>query len=234
MAVSKKTHEPLKLKTHNCTLFAVTVEIEEKDFLRDSFVKALPAESLAKVFEERRQLRVYCNRQGKKIDYRAFVDIHPYGEKPRPSKVHLHMVLEPTTALRAKGEKSPFAEEIFQWLYGFVSPNANIELSERAEFVFSTSAYRSAFSLPLLLSGTINPIENEIFEGSQMVGVLVNLQTNKAGVRFAQQQVSKKSIFVRLNRSVDTTTQKLMTIEDDVVVLGTIALSTVKPIRRKK
>ncbi len=230
----KKTREPLTLKANNCDLFNVTVELNEKDFLRDSFTKALPSEDLSAIFEERRSLRVSCGRQSKKIDYRAGVDIHPYEEKSDSPKVHFHVILEPTTTLLKKEEKPPFAEEIFRWLYGFISDNASIGLIERAEFAFPTVDYRSAFSLPLLMSGTLNPIENEIFEGSQIIGMSIRLQANKAGVQFAEQRLSKKTITVRLIREAETTAQKLMTIESDIPVLHAIALSTLRSTRRTR
>ena len=235
MTTPRKEREALKLKSHHCGGFEANIVIAKKDFLQDLFLEVLPFEDLAKAFKKNQSLAVSCGRSSEKVDYRAYVGIHWDREKlTKAAKLHFHVALEPTTAIKSEREQPPFAEDIFQWLHKFISPDASIELKEMAFFAFPRISYRSAFSLPLLLSGTLNTTENEIFEGAQAEGTFLNLQENKVGVSFAEQRVLRKSIFVRLNRQAKTTAQKLMTVEDDVVVLSEVALSTVRPIRRRK
>ena len=224
----------LNLKKNNCEVFDVAVILAESDFLNEPFIEALPSGlSVATIFEEHRRLDVVCNRRGREIDYRASVDIHPFEGPSESPEIHFHVILRPTRAIRKKQEPPPFAEEIFQWLSKFVSNQAKVEIRELARFKLSTRTYRSAFSLPLTLSGATNPVDSDVFEGSEIVSVRVKMPPNKVGIRFAQQTVLGKSIQVELRRrSVDTSVQKLMTIEDDVPILREIALSTVKK-RRK-
>lgn len=117
-------------------------------------------------------------------------------------------------------------------MHQFIANEVSFLLREQADFEFPTAQYRSVFSLPSVLSGPLNYTENEVFEGAQMTGVMLRPQSNKIGVRSAGQIVTKKSILVTLNREINTSAQKLMNIETDVPVLRTIALSTVKPIRK--
>lgn len=236
MAVAKKERELVTFKANNCEIFSVSIQIAEKYFFRKSFIDALPFEVLAKAFKQQQYLTVSCNRQNKKIDYRAVVDIHPENGKPKTQKLHFHVSLMPTTSGTTKEEQPPYAEEIFRWLCQFIDPKAPIELWEQAEFAFPLTAYRSVFSLPTQLVGPTNPTENEPFEGSQMIGVSIDLQgnNNKAGVSFAEQRIFKKSIGVRLVRKTTSNVQKLMTIEKDIIVLKEVAFLTVRPRRRKK
>lgn len=229
--------DPLRLKANNCKAFDVEIVLAAGDFLQDLFLKAMPSElKLGDVFKEQRHLNVTCNRRGKDIDYAASVVIYPFEGEAQSAEVHIHVVLRPTRALKKKEEPPPFAEEIFQWLGSFVSKQAEIEIRERGIFTFPTMGYRSAFSLPLKLSGATNPVENDVFEGSEMVGIRVKLPSNKADVRVARQTVFDEFIRVELQRKVAATNpQKLMSIEQDVPVLSKIASATVKrnPLKRR-
>ena len=232
MAEAKKIISPLRLRANKCEVFDVIITLAERDFLYDLFVKSLPSR-IKELFQERRRLDVGCNRQNKKIDYRAHVDIHPFKEKSKSPEMHFHVTLNPTTVMKKRDEPPPFAEDIFQWLHGFIAKQAKIEVQEFAAFKFSSSSYGSVFSLPLKLSGPANPVDSDIFEGAEMVGVRIKLPSNKANVQSAQQTVSGKSISVELRRrSTDTSAEKLMTIENDVPILSELAEATIKRRRR--
>ena len=233
MAGIKKIVSPLRLRANKCEIFDVIITLAEQDFLYDLFVESLPSDHIKELFQERRRLDAPCSRQNKKIDYRALVDIHPFKEKSKSPEMHFHVTLSPTTAVKKKDEPPPFAEDIFQWLHNFIAKHARIEVWESAAFQFPSSSYGSAFFLPLKLSGPANPIDSDIFEGSEMVGVRVKLPPNRVNVQFAQQSVSGKSISVELRRkSTDTSAEKLMTIENDVPILSKLAEATV--IKRRK
>jgi len=234
MDVAKSEREPLKLAAHNCELFVVTIEVAEKDFLWDSFIESLPNGSIAEAFAQHGFLKAFCNRRSKQIDYRAQVDVHKADEDSKSPKMHFHFILRPTTALKRTDEQPPFAEEIFQWMHQFISNDTSVSLWEQVDFAFSSAQYRSVFSLPSVLSGPLNSTENEIFEGARMVGVALSLQSNRVGVSSARQTVTKKSIMVHLSRRIDTSPQKLLSIENDVAVLRTVAFSTVRTRREKK
>lgn len=224
----------MRLRANKCESFDVTIVVEGQDFLHDLFVESLPYDPIKELFKERRHLETFCSRQNKKIDYRAFVIIRLSEENSEnPEMMHFHVSLRPTTAIKKKEEPPPFAEDIFQWLHDFIAEQAKIEVQESATFTFPARSYGSAFSLPLKLSGPVNPIDSDVFEGSEMVGVSVQLPPNKANVEFARQSVSDKFIRVELRRrSTDTSVEKLMTIESDVSILSKLAATTV--VKRKR
>ncbi len=221
----------MRLRANKCEFFDVTIVVEAQDFLHDLFVESLPFDHIKELFKKGHRLETFCGRQNKKIDYRAFVNIHLLEENPE--RMHFHVDLTPTTAIKDKEEPPPFAEDIFQWLHDFIAEQAKIEVRESARFTFPARSYGSAFSLPLKLSGPVNPIGSDIFEGAEMVGVSVQLPPNKANVEFAHQSVSDKSIRVELRRrSTNTSAEKLMTIESDVSILSNLAATTVIKRRR--
>jgi hypothetical protein len=160
----------------------------------------------------------------------AHVNFHKFDERSKAPKVHLHFDLTPTTALKRRSEGPPFAEEVFQWARQFISGDANISLDERANFAFSTTQYYSVFSLPSVMAGPLNLTRHEVFEDALMIGVtILPLVKNKAGIVFSEQTVNMQSIEVTLHREIEANAQKLLSIEADVSVLHTIALSTVRP-----
>lgn len=175
MDAAKREREPLKLAANNCALFVVTIEVAEKDFLRDSFIEALPQGSIAKAFAHDSFLRAFCNRRSKQIDYRAQVEVHRTDEHSEAPKMTFHLTLIPTAMLKRKDEEPPFAEEIFQWMHQFIANEVSFLLREQADFEFPTAQYRSVFSLPSVLSGPLNYTENEVFEGAQMTGVMLRV-----------------------------------------------------------
>ena len=232
--VVTKRHR-LKLGVTNCQLFAVTIEIPEKKFHGDAFLGALPIEGAAEIFNKRGQFVSVCNRKSKQIDYQAGVNIHKLVKGSKDAGVAVHVDLRPTNRGRTRGEKPPFAEEIFQWVRQFIADGASIKLSERCEFLFPTREYQSVFSLPLRMSETLNYTGHPVFENSQMMGVRIMLGRNQIGlISVTQEVITGKGIAVSLRRRTDTDPAKLLTVESDVGVLYNIARSSVRPRRKAK
>ena len=231
MAPGRQKREPLKLAANNCDLFAVSIRVAKKDFLIEPFIKALPMPSgIREDFARDGDLQVLCNRRSRKIDYRADVDIHRAGKS---SEVHFHVSLRPTTTI-ARDEEPPFAEDIFRWLRRFISKQAKVGLGEQAAFRFLASQYRSAFSLPLIVSGTLNPTGSEILEGGRMTSVTIDLPRNRAGIRSLSQYVTRKGFAILIAREVETAAEKLEGVESDIGVLATIARSSLQLLGRRK
>lgn len=150
------------------------------------------------------QFRSICNRKTKEIDYLAQVIVHRLKEETRESGTTIHVNLRPTNRMRDKGEKPPFAEEIFQWFAQFISGDSKISISEHGDSVFPLRQYESVFSLPLRLSGTLNYTGSAVFENSQMVGVRVLPRSNQVGVTSMVQEImTRKGISVTLRRHAD-------------------------------
>jgi len=230
------TKQPrLKLGVTNCQLFAVTIEIREKEFRRDTFLRALPIEGAVEVFNKRGQFHSVCNRKSKQVDYQAHVYIHKLVKGSKDSGVAVHVDLHPTKKGRTRGEKPPFAEEIFRWVRQFISDSASIKLFERCEFLFPTREYESMFSLPLRMLGTLNYTGHPIFENSEMIGVRIMLASNQVGLISVTQQVVKgKGIVVSATRRTDAEPAKLLTVESDVGVVYNVVRSSVRPVRKLK
>lgn len=233
MNVVKKERNLLKLAANNCELFEVHIEIAEKDFLRDIFVKDLP-QDIAESFMQDSFLEGNFDRRSKQTDYQARIGVHKADRDKKSPEMHFQVALRPTSARKRAQEEPPFAEDVFLWLHQCITRDAKVSLWERADFSFSTTLYRSVFSLPTVLSGPLNPTENEVFEGAGVIGISLAPQNNKAGVRFVVQSIIEKSIMMTLDRAIGTSAQKLLSIEADLAVLRTVALSTVRPKRRTK
>lgn len=232
--VVTKQHR-LKLRVSKCQLFAVTIEVPEKEFRRDAFLSALPIEGAAEVFNKRGQFHSVCNRKSKQVDYQAHVYIHKLVKGSKDSGVAVHVDLNPTKRGRNRGEKPPFAEEIFRWVRQFISDGASIKLFERCEFLFPTPEYESVFSLPLRMSGTLNYTGHPIFENSQMTGVRIMLASNQIGLISVTQDVVKgQGIVVFASRRADADPAKLLTVESDVGVVYNAVRSSVRPARKPK
>lgn len=225
----------LKLGATNCQLFAVTIEIPKKDFHRDAFLGALPIQSAAEIFNRHGRFHSVCNRKSKQIDYQAEVYIHKLVEGAKDAGVAVHVDLRPTKKGPVKGEKPPFAEEIFQWVRQFISDGARIKLFERGEFLFPTHKYESVFSLPMRMSGTLNYTGHPIFENSQMMGVRIVIGRNQVGlISVTQDVITAKGIVLSARRRTSTDPTKLLTVESDVGVLYNIVKSSVRPTRKPK
>jgi len=225
----------LKLGATNCQFFAVTIEIPKKDFHRDAFLGALPIESAAEIFNRHGRFHSVCNRKSKQIDYRAEVYIHKLVERSKEAGVAVHVDLRPTKKGPVKGEKPPFAEEIFRWVRQFISAGASIKLLERCEFVFPTPTFESVFSLPLRMSGTLNYTGHPIFENSQMMGVRIVPGSNQVGlISVTQDVIAEKGIVLSARRRTSADPTKLLTVESDVGVLYNIIRSSVRPTRKSK
>ena len=223
----------MKLAVTNCQFFGVTIEILKKDFHRDAFLSALPIEGAAEIFNKRGQFASVCNRKSKQIDYQAGVHIHKLQKRSKDAGVAVHVDLHPTNKGPVRGEKPPFAEEIFQWVRHFIADGASIKLFERCEFLFPARSYQSVFSLPLRMSGTLNYTGHPVFENSQMTGVRIMLGTNQIGlVSVTQEVITGKGIAVSLIRRTGADPVKLLTVESDVGILYNIGRSSVRP-RRK-
>lgn len=232
--VVSKQHK-LKLKATGCELFAVTIEIPKKDFHRDAFLGALPIQSSAEIFNRHGRFHSVCNRKSKQIDYQVEVYIHKLVEGSKDAGVAVHVDLRPTKKGPVKGEKPPFAEEIFQWVRQFISDGAPIKLLERCEFLFPTHKYESVFSLPLRMSGTLNYTGHPVFENSQMMGVRIVLGRNQIGlISVTQDIIAAKGIVLSTRRRTSADPMKLLTVENDVGVLYNIARSSVRPTRTRK
>lgn len=234
MVTPKKERQLLKLTTNNCESFEATITIAEEDFLRDAFIEAIPKGEIADTFAQRNVLFAFCGRHSKQIDYWAEVHVHGGEENSESPKLIFHVSLSPTKAPLRKAEPPPYAEEIFQWLRQFITDSADVFLEEVASFSFPRSQYRSVFSLPSILSGPLNYTENEVFEGAQLAGVMIFPKSNSVGVYLAGHSALKNEIAIKLGRKAETNAQKLLSIESDVVVLRSVALSTVRPIRKAK
>lgn len=230
------TKQPrLKLGVTNCQLFAVTIEIAKKDFHRDPFLSALPIPSAAEIFNRHGRFHSVCNRKSKQIDYQADVYIHKLVEGSKDAGVAVHVDLRPTKKGPVKGEKPPFAEEIFRWVRQFISAGTSIKLFERCEFVFPTHKYESVFSLPLRMSGTLNYTGHPIFENSQMMGVRIVLEPNQVGLTSVTQDIiAAKGIVLTARRRTTADSAKLLTVESDVGVLYNIVRSSVRATRKPK
>ena len=225
----------LKLGATNCQLFAVTIEIPKKDFHRDAFLGVLPIQSAAEIFNTHGRFHSVCNRKSNQIDYQAEVYIHKLVEGSKDAGVAVHVDLRPTKKGLVKGEKPPFAEEIFQWIRQFIAGGASIKLLERCELLFPTREYQSVFSLPLRMSGTLNYTGHPVFENSQMMGVRIMPSSNQIGlISVMQQVITGKGIAVSLIRRTDADPAKLLTVERDVGVLYNIGRSSVRPRRKPK
>jgi hypothetical protein len=232
-AVTKKPR--LKLGVINCRLFAVTIEVPKKGFRRDAFLNALPIEGAAEVFNTLGQFHSVCNRKSKQVDYQAHVYIHKLVNGSKDSGVAVHVDLLPTKRGRNRGEKPPFAEEIFRWVHQFILDGASIKLFERCEFLFPTREYESVFSLPLRMSGTLNYTGHPIFENSEMIGLRIMLASNQVGLISVMQQVVKeKGIVVSATRRTNAEPAKLLTVESDVGVVYNVVRSSVRPVRKPK
>lgn len=218
-----------RLRDTNCQLFAVTIEIPSKEFRRDAFLRALPIREAAEVFRKRGVFTSVCNRKTSRIDYQAHVHIHKLVKGSKDVGVAVHVDLLPTKSVRVKGEKPPFAEEIFQWVRQFISDGSSIRLFERCEFLFSGGEYKSVFSLPLRMSGTLNYTRHSIFENSQMVGVRIMLARNPVGLISVIQEVVKgKGIVISASRRTDADPSKLLTVESDIAVVYNVIKSSVQ------
>ncbi len=225
---SKQTR--LKLGATHCQSFGVTIEIPAKDFLDDAFVRALPIKDAAKIFNEGGPFFSVCHPKSKQIDYQADVHIHKLRRKQKAATVTVHVDLRPTTRMRERREKPPFAEDIFEWMSQFIAGSASIKLFERCEFLFPTREFQSVFLLPLRLSGGLNYTGHPLFEGSQMMGVRIMPRPNQIGLTSVfQELVSRKGILVFLARTTDTSLTKLLTVESDVAILYNIAKHCVRP-----
>lgn len=232
--VVTKQHR-LKLGAIKCQLFAVTIEIPAKEFRRDTFLSALPIEGAAQIFNLHGQFHSVCNRKGKQIDYQAHVYIHKLAKGSKDAGVAVHIDLRPTKRGRVRREKPPFAEDIFQWVRRFILDGASIKLFERCEFLFPMREYRSVFSLPLQMSGTLNYTGHPIFENSQMTGVRIMLASNQIGLISVTQDVVKgQGIVVFASRRADADPAKLLTVESDVGVVYNAVRSSVRPARKPK
>ena len=234
MTTVTKQHR-LKLRATNCQLFAVTIEIPKKDFHRDAFLAALPVQAAAEIFNRHGQFHSVCNRKGKQIDYQAEIFIHKLVEGAKDAGVAVHVDLRPTNKGPVRGEKPPFAEEIFQWVRQFIAVGASIKLFERCEFLFPAHKYESVFSLPLRMSGTLNYTGHPIFENSQMMGVRIMLEHNQVGlISVTQDVITTRGIVLSARRRTSADSTKLLTVENDVDVIYNIARSSVRPTRKLK
>lgn len=225
----------LKLAATNCQFFGVTIEVLRKDFDHHAFLDALPIESAAEIFNRHGRFHSVCNRKSKQIDYQAEVYIHKLVEGSKDAGVAVHVDLRPTKKGPVKGEKPPFAEEIFQWVRQFISAGASIKIFERCEFIFPTPTYESVFSLPLRMSGTLNYTGHPIFENSQMMGVRIVPGRNQVGlISVTQDVITEKGIVLSARRRASADPTKLLTVESDVGVLYNIVRSSVRPTRKSK
>jgi hypothetical protein len=222
-----KKRPRLRLGETNCKYFEVTIEASDKDFDHDKFLRAIPFKDAGERFRTRGRFFTICNRRTSQIDYRAEINIHRLVNQPRD--VAIHVILRPSKGGPTKGETSPFAEEVSQWVLQFISKNASVDLLERCEFVFSARRYQSVFSLPLPMSGLVNPTGNPVFEGSSMVGVRIVFGRNQVGASSVIHEfVPKTGIVVSLRRRTTADSAKLLTVERDVGVLYNMAVSTVR------
>src|SRR5215813_8692942 len=130
MSVVKKKRNLLQLAANNCEVFMVSMEIAEKDFLRDAFIRDLP-DYAGKIFAQNNTLQGHIDRRSKKIDYQAHVGIHRFQEEKKSPKMRLEITLRPTSTISQALNDPPYAEEVFQWLHQFISRDANISLHER-------------------------------------------------------------------------------------------------------
>lgn len=225
----------LKIGAMNCRFFAVTIEVPEQDFRRESFLSAIPIDEAAQIFNQHGQFSSICSRKNKQIDYRVEIHIHKHVNRAKDKVVAIHINLSPTDKTREKGEKPPFADEIFQWVNQFIKDKAAILLLERCEFVFLEREYQSVFSLPLRMSGTLNYTGHPLFESSEMIGLRVLINKNQTGIASVTQEIIKgKGILVTVRRRADTSPAKILSIDTDVSVLYGVAKSTVRAIRRLK
>jgi hypothetical protein len=210
----------LRLGDTGCKVFEVTIEVSDKDFDHDKFLRSIP------VNERFKQYAAICNRKTKQVDYQAEIYIHRLVKQPKDLAIHI--TLHPTKKGPIKVEAPPFAEDVFQWVHQFISKNASVDLVERCDFVFGP-AYRSVFALPMIIGGPLNQTGNPVFEGSIMVGVRITVPPNTVGIFSATIEfVPKIGINMSLRRRTVADSAKLLTIESDVSVIHNVAASMVR------
>ncbi len=102
MSVVKKKRNLLQLAANDCEVFMVSLEIAEKDFLRDAFIRDLP-DYAGKTFAQNNTLQGHIDRRSKSIDYQAHVGIYRFQGEKKSHKMRLKITVSPTQTI----SKSP-------------------------------------------------------------------------------------------------------------------------------